>query len=795
MNRAFIFHALIPLLTLLLSPPGRSATLPSGFQEETLGGEWDEAVGLTFDPNGRMYVWERGGRVWTVENGVKSAAPLLDLRHEVGGWRDYGMLGLALHPNFLQNGHLYVSYVVDHHHLAHFGTPNYNVNSNEYFTATIGRITRYTARVSDGFRSIDPASRKVLVGETPSTGFPITHQSHGMGQLVFGTDGTLLASGGEGASYDSTDLGNAPESYYLAALAEGILSAKENVGAYRAQLIDSLSGKIIRIDANTGDGLPGNPFYDATKPRAARSRVWSLGLRNPFRMTLRPGTGSHNPADANPGVLYIGDVGWFAWEELNVATGPGQNFGWPAFEGLTEQWSYYNESVPNQDAPNPLFGSGGCTQRYFNFRELIQQATLNASWFPNTCNGAVQIPSNIPRFLHRRPAMDWRNMARAGTYDGNGNAIAVPIGASGSPVSGTQFPGNTSAGGVWYTADAFPAEYKNTYFHADFGAEWIRSFVFDSNNNPISVREFASGIGNVGFVAVHPIQGDLYYISWPATLRRIYYAPGGNRPPKAIATANKSYGPGPLTVQFTGSASTDPDGQPLTYRWNFGDLTPNSTAANPAHTFNAPSGVPRRYDVTLTVTDNAGATNAMGLIISVNNTPPSVTITSPAEGTRYPLTGDTVYNLTAIISDLEHSNSQLACAWQTVLHHNEHRHPEPVDPLCSTTTRISPVGCGSEAYWYSVRLTVTDAAGLSTTNEVTLYPDCPAPRLEISRNGTAVRLSWPTSFGIFQLQASAALGSASAWSNVTNAVATSGGRNEVSLPRQPGQQFFRLRQL
>src|SRR5207247_1056873 len=107
-------------------------------------------------------------------------------------------------------------------------------NWNEYFAATIGRITRYTARTSDGFKSVDYTSRLVLLGETKNTGFPILYQSHGVGSLVFGTDGTLLASCGEGASYSSDDIGNAPETYYAQALSDGILKPKENVGAYRA---------------------------------------------------------------------------------------------------------------------------------------------------------------------------------------------------------------------------------------------------------------------------------------------------------------------------------------------------------------------------------------------------------------------------------------------------------------------------------------------------------------------------------------------------------------------------------
>jgi hypothetical protein len=94
------------------------------------------------------------------------------------------------------------------------------------------------------------------------------------------------------------------------------------------------------------------------------------------------------------------------------------------------------------------------------------------------------------------------------------------------------------------------------------------------------------------------------------------------------------------------------------------------------------------------------------------------------DGTRYPLNGDTIYDCTATLSDAEHASSQLTCAWQTFLHHNDHEHSEPLDNNCATTTTISGVGCNGETFYYRVVLTVRDPAGLSITKEVRLYPDC-----------------------------------------------------------------------
>ena len=77
----------LTVATLCTSLSVNASTLPSNFTETTIGGGWNEAVGITFASDGRMFVWERAGRIWIVENGVKSAQPFLDISDEVGGWR------------------------------------------------------------------------------------------------------------------------------------------------------------------------------------------------------------------------------------------------------------------------------------------------------------------------------------------------------------------------------------------------------------------------------------------------------------------------------------------------------------------------------------------------------------------------------------------------------------------------------------------------------------------------------------------------------------------------------------
>ena len=709
--------------------PLHAFTLPPGFSEQLIGSGWVEPVGVAIDPSpqgaNRLCVWERAGRVWLVENGVKLATPLIDIREEVAAWGDHGLLGFALHPNFQQNGFIYLFYVVDRHHLLNAGAPSYDPAANEDFATTIGRITRYTARASDGFHSVDPASRLVLLGESKTTGIPIVHLSHGAGHLAFGSDGTLLASCGEAANFFEVDDGTNPAiSYAPQALSDGILQPKENIGAFRSQLVDSLSGKILRLDPATGDGVASNPFFDPAHPRAAKSRVWALGFRNPYRFTVEPETGSYDPLAGNPGVILLGDVGWGAWEEIDVIDGPAKNCGWPLFEGLTSHESYRVAAPANLDAPNPLGG-------YFSFRDLLVQETLDAPSWPNPLNPALQIPAISARFMHHRPVIDAAHfdVARAAVFNGT-TAGETLIGAPGSPVAGPQFGANASTGGVVYTGTDFPASYHDTYFHADYGRGWIKCIVLGANHRPTEVRDFAVG-GTPVFLATHPTQGALYVVNYAdSSVRKIVYAPGGNLPPQAAASANVNIGASPLSVTFSSAGSLDPDGLPLTFLWNFGDGT-TSTAPAPTHVFTAAN--PQRFDVTLTVTDAASATAQASLSVFVNHTLPNVQILSPMDGTKYPINASTSYPLTRSVT--EAPGHPTTTQWRVFLHHNAHEHAEPPMSANEATALISPAYSATETYYYRIHLTVTDDLGATVQRDVRLYPNTPVQQWTLDRFG------------------------------------------------------------
>ncbi|HFA49705.1 MAG TPA: PKD domain-containing protein [Bacteroidetes bacterium] len=660
--------AFLLAFTFLFSFSKNTTAQPAGFTDQLFLGGWNEVAGFKWDANGRMYVWERKGKVWIVENGVKLPSPLLDISDEVGGWRDFGLLGFALDPNFLSNGYFYLLYVVDRHHLLHAGTPQYDPNVNEYFDATIGRITRYKADAATNYTSVVAGSRFILLGEGPGDGPPVLHESHGIGTLVFGDDGTLMATLGDGASYSSVDEGSAAETYFAQAITDGIITPAQNIGAYRCQTLDNYNGKILRLDPLTGEGLPSNPFWNAAQPKSPASRIWARGVRNPYRMTLVPESGSHVASDGNPGVFMLGDVGWGTREEMDVVDGPGLNFGWPKYEGLTYQPGYNN-------------------------------------------------PAYAPA-QHERPKVDWRT----GTPRGLVNGSVVNVGSATLP--GPTFLGNASTGGVWFGQGAFPAGWQNTYFHADYGEGWIRNFRFDANYNPIEVRDFINAAGACVFLNTDPAQSALYYVRWPDQIRQVSFTGTTNHTPVVFASANTASGAAPLTVVFSSQNTYDQDGDPLTYLWDFGDGT-TSTQPNPVHTFNPGNANPIGYDVTLTVSDNGGLNGMATLNISLNNSAPVINSTSIDNTDTFDPFTTTPLSLSANVSDANHSQGQLSYEWDLKLFHNNHSHPIQTFNTPTASALLTPIDCYGASYWYQISLTVSDPTGASDFYQKDIFPACP----------------------------------------------------------------------
>jgi len=729
------------------------AQLPPKFIQEVVSDEFDRPVGLTFDAKGNIYVWEKAGRIFIITaEGERLAEPLIDISEEVGDWGDHGLMGVALDPNFQNNGYFYLLYVVDRHYLLHYGTADYDPEKNFYQAATIGRITRYTADPAT-FTTTLPDSRKVLLGKTKETGFPILMASHGTGTLAFGEDGTLLASCGDGAAYQESDQGSSEFTFFAQAIEDDILRPEDNVGSYRALQVNNLNGKIIRIDPATGAGLSSNPYFDADAPYADASKVWSTGFRNPFRFIVEPGSGSHFPEEGDPGTLIIGDVGSAWWEEINRQETGGASFGWPVYESYVKKWDFMPNAHFNYDAPNPLFDQNNCTQEFFSFEDLIQTPERDTvPLFLNPCNSELLIPHNIPTFLHAGPLLAWSNSlwneptrAVVGIFNEEGKMRQVEVQDSFSTVQSTNFDGFSAIPGVFYDGENFPEKYQGELFVADLSG-WIKTLHFDENEQLVRIDSFFT-IPQKGItdLAVNPADGCIYFIQhYDNELRKICY--GGDAKPIVKVETDTYYGPSPLEVQFDASASYAMNGSSLSYQWDFGDGE-SDTTATPLHTFTAADGQAQSFTVTLTVVDSTGTMADKELLVSVNNTPPEVEISSVQDGGFYPTSGVTFLPLKAKVMDAEHTAEELTYEWQTYFHHNEHYHLEPVDDKPETWVALDPAGCGKETYWYRIRLTVTDAHGLSSVDEAELFPYCEDAFFELADwqakgEGDGVRLDW-----------------------------------------------------
>lgn len=526
------------------APPARALDIVPDFvvDNAVLGAAFDVPVCIKFLPDGRLLVLEKRGRLWVAKDGVRHPVPMWSREAEVLSNDDRGALGLEVDPDFATNRFIYLLYTVD---------PDSNgVDNND---EAFGRLVRYQVSATDS-NALDPATRTVLIGTDWTHGILIASPTHTVGSLQFGSDGSLLVSAGEGAQFNAMD----PGGFDPNAFGPGKTDPAEDVGAFRAQYLGSLAGKILRVNPANGHGYPSNPFWDGD-PLSVRSRIWAYGIRNPFRITLRPGTGSSDPADGDPGTLYVGDVGWGDTEELDIVNAPGLNFGWPCYEGADPR--------PDYQAATPAHS--GC--------------------------GTIGSPANPGPLAW--PVATWSH---------TDSSESVPPGAM----------GRTSIGGAFYTGTQYPLAYRGRYFQAEFTFGWIKVATMDAADQMVSLQNFADFTGGPVDLEADPISGDIFYVSlYGSAVRRIRYtgSSAGNTPPVAVAAAAPQAGIAPLEVSFSSAGSSDPDGDPLAFAWNFGDGQ-GSTEANPVHLYPAPGA----YVAVLSVTDTTGAIDTSAVAVEVS---------------------------------------------------------------------------------------------------------------------------------------------------------------------------------
>jgi glucose/arabinose dehydrogenase len=581
-GKAVLFRSILTVMVIMV-PCASTIAGVGQFQDSTvLGGlGLNNAVAMRFAPDGRIFVAERNGLIKVFDHiNDATATVTANLNSEVYNAWDRGLLGLAIHPNFPTTPYIYVLYTRD----ATLGgsAPLWNDQCPDPPGFT-----------NEGCLVSSRLSRLEIAGDVMTGGEQVLldawcqqYPSHSVGDLHFGADGALYVTHGDGASFNFEDFGQVlnpcgdPPFEGGALRSQDLATAGDPVG---------YDGTVLRLD-DAGLPLPSNPLFGGATDDDA---VIAYGLRNPFRCAMRPGTSE----------LWIGDVGWGAWEEINRLPDPIDavidNFGWPCYEGPNTQAGYDSINLAVCEA---LYAAGTATSPY--------HAYLNDS-------------------------------------------------PTGSSISGLAF----------YTGGRFPDTYDDALFYGDFSARWIRVMLAGGSGLPDPATDslFLDDVSPVD-LQMGP-DGNLYYLAYdhsgPTFLHQVTYD-SGNLSPVALVTADQTSGPVPLTVQFDGSTSFDPDGSIDSYAWDLdGDGAFDDGTGPTAQNIYTTGGT---VSVGLRVTDNESETNTKHIVITVDNSAPLPTIISPLDSLAWRV-GDLI-DLEGSAVDPEDgvlAGEQLD--WEVILHH------------------------------------------------------------------------------------------------------------------------------
>lgn len=300
------------------------------------------------------------------------------------------------------------------------------------------------------------------------------------------------------------------------------------------------------------------------------------------------------------------------------------------------------------------------------------------------------------------------------THEGFCNTLC---GTTVSPIYAYNHDNESAAvtGGPVYRGDMFPAEYNGAYFFGDYAKGFIKYISLDANGNSTGVHDFDLNAGSVVDLKVAP-DGSMYYITyWPGILYRLTYTTG-NHKPTANATADNEKGVEPFTVHFSSAGSSDPDGDPLTFAWKFGDGT-TSTEANPVKTYT----IKGTYAVELTVSDGVNTAKAVPVVIQVG-IPPTINIGEPADGSTYKA-NDTIHFTVSSLDGAGFDIDDRNLSTEILLHHGTHIHPF-AGPIIGRQGdfHIPTTGEASADTWFEIKATAKDTNGLSSTKSVFIYP-------------------------------------------------------------------------
>jgi PKD repeat protein/glucose/arabinose dehydrogenase len=631
-----------------------TATLEPSFEKVALDENTSNPMELAIADDGRVFYVDRNGdvRIILANGNVVTAGSI-----PVYTGQEFGMLGIALDPDFATNNWIYLHY-------------------SPAGSTAIDRIARYT--MSGNTLQLDSAT---TILDVPTQRDQCCHAG---GAMEFDNDGNLyLATGDNTNPFDSSGYTPIDERPGRSAWDAQRTSANSN----------SLMGKVLRIKplAAGGYSIPEGNLFDEAEDTDDKTRpeIYAMGFRNPFRIGLDEQHNNLLVADYGPDAGSVsatrGPNGRVEW---NILDEPG-NYGWPYCVG---------DNTPYND---------------YNFASSTAGATFDCA------NPVNDSPNNtgLTELPPAKAAVMWQS--------NNASLTGTPeIGASGAPMT---------SGTYSYDPDLASDRKWPAYFDSKaIWADWNNSRLFSVQLNEAGTdyTDLNRFLPNLPMRRPHALQfgpdGALYMIEWgsgfngnntDSGIYRIDYVEG-NRAPVARATADRTSGPAPLTVQFDGTASFDADtgdATGLTYAWDFdGDGTTDATTPTGSFTYTDPGD----YTARLTVTDEGGRTGTTNVDITSGNTAPTVELVLPPDGGFFEFGDYLAYEVE--VSDPE--DGTIDCdrvVVQPGLGHDQHSHDYEQYRGCSGTLALpGDTGHVGANIFGTIKATYTDS-GSGEAGELT----------------------------------------------------------------------------
>jgi glucose/arabinose dehydrogenase len=292
--------------------------LPPGFTDVPIVSNIQLPTSVAFLPDGRLLIGQKAGTVRLYKNGALTANPFASIGCDTSLGR--GFLGIKVDPQFNSNHFVYFFYTAGALSLNPPATPK-------------NRVSRFQVSGDE----VIPGSETILIDNMESE----TGSDNG-GGMGFGTDGKLYISTGQGS-----------------------------LNTLIAQDLTSLAGKVLRINPD-GSIPPDNPFVNQLPKRP---EIWAYGFRNPFRLTVRPGTSTP----------FVADVGEVTWEELNIIT-PGANYGWPLAEGTSSNSAFVNPAFSYDHVSGSKCICGGIFMKSTKFPSAYQNRYIYGEYKQHLLN-------------------------------------------------------------------------------------------------------------------------------------------------------------------------------------------------------------------------------------------------------------------------------------------------------------------------------------------------------------------------------------------------------------------------